>query len=185
MTEQKTAKPASGFRKWTQEHLGLWQFIKFNVLSNISTITRLVCTWVGMAIFINALGLTSPFHFLIFDYTSAGSNGLGGFITFLIAEVLAQVVNFFVQMKWVFESTADFSKAAPKFAVLAVIIVVVNLILPGRVTAFCESTWGLDAGLAGTVASVVNTLLAVIVSFPLLKFWITPDDSQKSKKAAK
>jgi putative flippase GtrA len=89
--------------------------------------------------------------------------------------VLAQVVNFFVQMKWVFKSTADFSKSAPKYAVLAVVIVVVNLILPGHVTAFCESTWGMGAELAGTVASVVNTLLAVVVSFPLLKFWIAPD----------
>ena len=26
----------------------------------------------------------------------------------------------------------------------------------------------------GTIASVVNTLLAVIVSYPLLKFWIMP-----------
>lgn len=99
---------------------------------------------------------------------------MGGFVTFLIAEVLAQVVNFFVQMKWVFKSTADFSEAAPKFAVLAVLIVVVNLILPGHVTSFCEATWGLGAGVSGTIASVLNTLLAVVVSFPLLKFWITP-----------
>lgn len=164
----------SAFSEWTSTHQTLWEFIKFNVLSNISTITRFACTWLGTALFINALGLTAPFRFLIFDYTTAGSNGVGGFVTFLIAEVLAQVVNFFVQMKWVFKSTADFSEAAPKFAVLAVLIVVVNLILPGHVTSFCESTWGLGAGVSGTIASVVNTLLAVIVSFPLLKFWITP-----------
>ena len=41
----------------------------------------------------------------------------------------------------------------------------------------------MDAGLAGTIASVVNTLLAVIVSFPLLKFWIAPA-SKDEKKAA-
>lgn len=163
------------FKTWTQEHETLWEFIKFQVLSNISTATRFICTWIGTALFINAMQLTSPFSFLIFDYTTPGSHGLGGFITFLIAEVLAQVVNFFVQMKWVFKSTADFSKSAPKYAVLAVVIVVVNLILPGHVTAFCESTWDMGAELAGTIASVVNTLLAVVVSFPLLKFWIAPD----------
>lgn len=163
------------FKTWTQEHESLWEFIKFNVLSNISTATRFVCTWAGTALFIKALGMTAPFSFWIFNYTAQGSNGVGGFITFLIAEVAAQVVNFFVQMKWVFRSTADFSKAAPKFAVLAVLIVVVNLILPGYVTSFCKSAWGMDAALAGTIASVVNTLLAVVVSFPLLKFWITPD----------
>lgn len=49
-----------------------------------------------------------------------------------------------------------------------------NLILPGYVTGFCQQAFGMGAGLAGTVASVVNTLLAVVVSFPLLKFWIMP-----------
>lgn len=32
----------------------------------------------------------------------------------------------------------------------------------------------MNAGIAGTIASVVNTLLAVIVSYPLLKFWVMP-----------
>lgn len=172
------------FKEWTKKHESLWQFILFNILSNISTITRFVCTWIGTAIFITGMHLTQPFSFLIFNYTAPNSNGLGGFITFLIAEVLAQVVNFFVQMKLVFKSDAAFSESGPKYAVLAVIIVVVNLILPGYVTDFCTSTWGLDAGLAGTIASVVNTLLAVIVSFPLLKFWIAPDN-KKEEVAAK
>ena len=171
------------FKTWTEEHKTLWQFIKFNVLSNISTITRFVCTWVGNAIFINAMQLNSPFKFLLFDYTTAGSNYLGGFVTFLIAEVLAQVVNFFVQMFWVFDSDTSFKDAAWKYALLAVLIVVVNLILPSYVTAFCQGTFGWDAGLSGTVASFVNTLAAVVVSFPLLKFWIMPDSKDKKPEA--
>lgn len=170
--------------KWTEEHKGLWEFIKFNILSNVSTIFRFLMTWIGTAIFIDALGMTSPFGFLIFDYTSASSNGIGGFITFLIAETVAQIVNFFVQMKWVFKSTASFKTAAPKYAVLAVVIVVVNLVLPGHVTEFCQGSLGMNAQLAGTVASVVNTVLAVIVSFPILKFWITPSVEDKEDKGS-
>lgn len=83
-------------------------------------------------------------------------------------------MNFFVQMKWVFKSTASFKTAAPKYAVLAVAIVVVNLVPPGHVTEFCQGSLGMNAQLAGTIASVVNTVLAVVVSFPILKFWITP-----------
>lgn len=175
-------KERSNVAKWTEEHKGLWEFIKFNILSNVSTIFRFIMTWIGTAIFIDALGMTSPFSFLIFDYTSASSNGVGGFITFLIAEVVAQIVNFFVQMKWVFKSTASFKTAAPKYAVLAVVIVVVNLILPGHVTEFCQGSLGMNAQLAGTVASVVNTVLAVVVSFPILKFWITPSVEDKEGK---
>ena len=160
-------------REWRERHPDLWEFILFNVLSNVSTITRFVMTWVGTAVFVSALGFTQGFSFLIFDYSSAGSGGLGGFLTFLVAEVLAQVVNFVVQKRWVFKSDADFSKAAPRFAVLACVIVVVNLVLPGRVTALCQDL-GMASGVAATVASVVNTLLAVVVSYPLLKFWVMP-----------
>ena len=122
----------SGFKGWTERHEALWQFILFNILSNISTVTRFVCTWVGTAVLINTMQLTSPFRFLIFDYTGSGSNGLGGFCTFLIAEVLAQVVNYFVQMRLVFKSDASAAESGWKYAVLAVVIVVVNLILPGH-----------------------------------------------------
>ena len=98
---------------------------------------------------------------------------VAGFLTFLFAEVIAQAVNFFVQMKWVFKSDSSFKDAAWKYAILAVVVVVVNLVLPGYVTSLCQG-WGMNAGVAGTIASVVNTLLAVIVSYPLLKFWIMP-----------
>ena len=160
------------YKQWIEDHPAIWEFIKFNVLSNISTVTRIVCSTAGAALFVNALGLTSPFKFLIFNYTKAGSNGLGGFITFLIAEVLAQVVNYFVQMKWVFKSDQGYGESAWKYVILAEVIVVVNLMLPGYVTSFCQATLGLGAALASNIASVVNTLLAVAVSFPILKLWI-------------
>ncbi len=159
-------------KKWTEEHPAIWEFIKFNVLSNISTIVRIVCSTAGAALFVNTLGLTAPFRFLIFNYTGEGSNGLGGFITFLIAEVLAQVVNYFVQMKWVFKSDQGYGESAWKYIILAEVIIVVNLMLPGHVTGFCQETLGMGPALASNVASIVNTLLAVVVSFPLLKFWI-------------
>lgn len=159
------------FATWTQEHQGLWEFIKFNVLSNISTIVRVVLSTACTALFVNALQMTEPFQFLIFDYRDAG---VGAFLAFLIAEVMAQAVNFFVQMKLVFKSDAGFAQTAWKYAVLAVVIVGVNLLLPNYVMGFCQSALGIDAALSGTIASVVNTLLAVVVSFPVLKFWITP-----------
>ena len=174
-TEEELAQMGP-IKRWIKTHPNIWEFILFNILSNVSTIARFVVTWIGTAIFVTGMGLTTPFHFLIFNYDEQG-NGLGGFLTFLCAEVIAQVVNFFVQMKWVFKSDSSFKDAAWKYAILAVIIVVVNLVLPGYVTGLCQG-WGMGAGLAGTVASVVNTLLAVIVSYPLLKFWIMPKNNK-------
>lgn len=162
--------------KWTEEHEGLWQFIKFNVLSNISTIARFVLGWVGTQVFIGALGMTAPFELLIFNYTAPSSGGIGGFLTFLIAEIVAQVVNYIVQKTMVFTGSKTNAGSGVKYAVLAVVIVVVNLVLPGYVVAFCQTSLGLDAGVASLVASFVNTMLAVVVSFPLLKYWIMPKE---------
>lgn len=34
-------------RDWTERHRGFWELIKFNVLSNVSTIVRFAFMWAG------------------------------------------------------------------------------------------------------------------------------------------
>ena len=185
MTDNNATQPAEKvgpIRQWIKDHPNIWEFILFNVLSNISTITRFVVTWIGTAIFISGLGLTQPFHFLIFNYDTKG-NGLGGFLTFLLAEVLAQVDVLIIEHLMLITDGVPLKRIGWVWKILAVIIVVVNLVLPGYVTGLCQG-WGMNAGIAGTIASVVNTLLAVIVSYPLLKFWVMPKSDDK-KEAAK
>lgn len=182
----QSVEGGSGFiaacKRLINKYPNLWEFIKFNVLSNVSTITRFVAVWILTAIFVTAMHMTQPFSFLIFNYSTPDTNGLGGFLTFLIAEILAQAVNFVVQMKWVFKSDSSFKDAAWKYVILAIIIVVVNLVLPGYVTKICTG-WGWNNAISSTIASVVNTLLAVIISYPLLKWWIMPKDKSADKDA--
>ena len=131
------------FREWADEHHALWEFFKFNVLSNVSTALRFAVAWVG-----NAL-----------------TGGIGGMVVTFAAELIAQVVNFFVQMKWVFKSTADFSRSAPKYAVLAAIIVGCNSFVVPRFASLLMGM-GVSTGLVGK--PVVGTLLAVVISLTRL-----------------
>lgn len=141
------------FKQWTEDHQALWEFILFNVLSNVSTASRFVVTWVGTAV----------------------TGGAGTVVVFL-AELIAQVVNYFVQMKFVFKSTADFSKSAPKYAVLAILIIVMNSFLVPMAGDLLIKA-GVAEGLVNNgIVPVAGTLLAVIISFPLLKFWIAPGE---------
>lgn len=176
-SNEKPSKSAkkNGIAQWIDTHPDLWEFILFNVLSNISTASRLVMLWCLTPLFVTAMGLTEPFHFLFYNY-DAKAGGLGMFLATIIAEIVAQTVNFFVQMKWVFKSDSNFKDAAWKYVILAIIIIIVSGFAPSYITAWSESMgWG---GLASTLSAVFNTLLAVVVSYPLLKFWIMP----KSKK---
>ena len=140
-------------KQWTEDHQALWEFILFNVLSNVSTIARFVVTWVGTAI----------------------TGGAGTVVVFL-AELIAQVVNYFVQMKFVFKSTADFSKSAPKYAVLAVLIIVMNSFLVPMAGNMLIGAGVAESLVNNVVVPVAGTLLAVVISFPLLKCWIAPGE---------
>ncbi len=35
-----------GIKKWIDEHPTLWEFILFNILSNVATVTNFVVMWV-------------------------------------------------------------------------------------------------------------------------------------------
>jgi len=143
------------FQQWKEEHQALWEFILFNILSNVSTAARFVVTWVGTAL----------------------TGGAGTVVVFL-AELASQVVNYFVQMKFVFKSTADFSQSAPKYAVLAIIIIVMNSIIVPKVGDLLINMGVAATAVNGVIVPVAGTLLAVLISFPLLKFWIAPGDDK-------
>ena len=180
--EQKTqddnsVENVTGFKKWVAEHPGLWEFIKFNGLSQISTGVRFVMLWILTPLFVTVLGMTTPFHFAFYNYDS-NAGGVGIFLATIITEIIAQTVNFFVQMKWVFKSDASFMSAAWKYVVLSLIIIMISGFAPSYI-----NEWAASVGVenyASLLTAIFNTLLAVIVSYPLLKFWIMP----KSKESA-
>ena len=163
-----------GIQKWIADHPTLWEFIKFNILSNVATIVNFVVMWLCTGfIFTSFSG--QPFQFFIFIYTTPESLMLCGFLSFLAATACAQTANFFVQKNLVFKSNADFGKAVPKFIVLAVVLVILSAALPAYSQALFINI-GVPAGLAPTLANIVNILMQVIISYPTMKFWVMPDN---------
>ncbi len=160
-------------KKWIEEHPTLWEFIKFNILSNVATITNFVVMWLGTNILFTSFK-EQPFQFFIFNYTTRESLMLCGFLSFLVATAAAQTVNFFVQKNWVFKSNAQFAKAVPKYIVLAVVLVILSAALPAYSQALFVNL-GVPQGLAPTLANIVNIIMQVVISYPAMKFWIMPD----------
>ena len=150
-------------KKWITAHPNLWEFILFNLLSNCATVTNFIMMWLCTGVLFTAWK-TTPFRFLVFDYTSPES---------LMLCALAQAVNFFVQKNLVFKSDAAFEKAIPKYVIFAIFLVLVSAALPG----YSQSLFikmGVSAALAPTLANIVNILVQVLLSYPTMKFWIMP-----------
>lgn len=158
-------------KQWIADHPNIWEFILFNILSNCATITNFVVMWLCTGFVFTAFK-NQPFQFFIFNYTNVESDlGLCGFLSFLVATAAAQTVNFFVQKNLVFKSNANFSKAVPKFIILAVVLVIISAALPAYSQALFINM-GIPAGLAPTLANIVNILTQVIISYPTMKFVI-------------
>ena len=149
------------------------KFIKFNVLSNCATVTNFIVMWICTGFIFKSFS-GQPFQFFIFNYTTPESLMLCGFLSFLVATAAAQTVNFFVQKNLVFKSNADFGKAVPKFIVLAVVLVILSAALPAYSQALFIKL-GVPAGVAPTLANIINILMQVVISYPTMKFWVMPD----------
>lgn len=161
----------SGIKKWIEHHPTVWEFILFNVLSNVATVTNFVVMWICTG-FVFAAWSQTPFRFLIFNYTNVESDlGLCGFLSFLAATACAQTINFFVQKNFVFKSNAAFAQAVPKYIGLAVILVIVSAALPAYSQTLIVNL-GIPQGIAPTLANFVNILVQVALSYPAMKFWI-------------
>lgn len=160
-------------KKWISEHPNIWEFILFNILSNVATVVNFVVMWICTG-FVFSGWRQTPFQFLIFNYTNVESDlGLCGFLSFLVATALAQAVNFYVQKNFVFRSNAAFAQAVPKYICLAVVLVIVSAALPAYSQTFLTSL-GIPGGITPTLANIVNILVQVALSYPAMKFWIMP-----------
>ena len=160
------------FKIWKESHPNLYEFINLHILSNCATITNFVVMWMCTG-FVFRQYREIPFHFFIFDYTEPESLQLCGFYSFLTATAAAQNVNFFVLKYLVFHSNEEFGRAAWKYLILAIILVMISTALPAYSQGWFTAI-GVPDTLAPTLAKVLNFIVQVIISYPMMKFWIMP-----------
>ncbi len=160
-------------KKWIESHPGAWQFIKFNVFANVATAANFITMWLGTTFLFTGLQ-DIPFKLWIFDYTTEDSLMLAGFISFLIATTIGQIVNYIVQRKVTFKSNADFGKSIPKYIVMVIVIVIISTALPGKTQEILAGI-GIPKALLPLGANLINLAVQVIISFTAMKYIILPE----------
>lgn len=167
----------SSIKKFKSKHEQLYEFIMFNLLSNIATITNFVVLNLGNSILFKAL-MDREFSFWIFNYT-VESGGLGGFLSFLVSFFCAQAVNFVVQRNLVFNSNNKLGAAIPIYLLTVVAVYIICLYIPTVVlepiSARVGNFWGTN------LTNVINIFVQVIIIYPVLKYVVMkkiPDQSE-------
>ncbi len=161
------------------KYANAFEFIMFNLLSNIATITNFTVLNICQN-FIFASLASKPFSFWVFDY-GVDNGGLAGFLSFLISYACAQTVNFIVQRKLVFNSNNKLGKSIAIYIFTILIIYFVCLYIPTLVlpilTDKVGSFWAMN------LANAINIIVQVIVVYPVMKFVVMKKfDEEKVKE---
>ena len=161
-------------RNFKAKHPDLFEFIMFNILANVATLTNFVVLNIGNSFLFAALS-DRAFSFWIFDY-SVANGGLCGFLSFLLSYACAQTVNFIVQRKLVFGSNGKLGISVAIYIFVVIVLYLICLYVPTLVmqplTARVGNAW------AANISNILNIFIQVIVMYPVLKFIVMKKEKE-------
>lgn len=145
----------------------IWQFVKFIVVSLLAMIVQFVL--------LNTLNLipaiaelyNQDFSWWVFVYPAA-VGGLGYFIVSNAANIIAQIVAFFVNKEKTFNSGANVAVALPIYIVFTIALILFSAWLnPTLKEVFIG--WELEEAAAKNIATMICSALQFFLYFPVDK----------------
>ena len=145
-----------------------WQFVKFIVVSLLAMIVQFVL--------LNTLQLipaiqelyTEPFSWWVFVYPVA-VGGLGYFIVSNVANIIAQIVAFFVNKEKTFNSGANIAVALPIYIIFTIALILFSAWLnPTLKDLFLGFEWCNETA-AKNIATMICSALQFFLYFPVDK----------------
>lgn len=154
------------FREFKRRHGDLFEFIMFNLFSNIATIVNFAVLIISRNYLFSGLSGTA-FRFWIYDY-SVKNGGLGAFLSFLVSFFIAQAVNFVVQRKIVFGASNSLKGAVPIYIFTILAVYLICLYIP---TVALAPLTGIFGGFWATnLTNMINIIVQVLIIYPVLKY---------------
>ena len=146
----------------------IWQFVKFIVVSLLAMIVQFVLlNTLQLIPAIKDLYNTGDFNWWIFSY-SAAVGGLGYFIVSNVANIVAQIVAFFVNKEKTFNSGANVAVTLPIYIVFTIALIFFSAWLsPTLNTLFLGFGWA--EALARNAAMMICSALQFFLYFPVDK----------------
>ena len=159
----------------------VWQFVKFIVVSLLAMIVQFVLlNTLQLIPAIKDLYNTGDFTWWIFSY-SAAVGGMGYFIVSNVANIVAQIVAFFVNKEKTFNSGANVAVALPIYIVFTIALIMFSAWLnPTLKDLFLGFEWCNETA-AKNIATMICSALQFFLYFPVDKILF---HKKKEEKAA-
>lgn len=173
-TAETTDKKENSFKRfwrWLKAHENLRQMVFFIGFS-------LICfaiEYITFAILSACLKkVNEPFDWFLFKYDT-GAGGKGGFIAFLVSNIIAQICTFVLNRKKTFNATNNIVISGIMYAGLVIVIILLNTWLGGVITDAIANTKPDNDAIAtvgGYVGKFTGSFLSFVINFVGCKFLV-------------
>lgn len=159
----------------------VWQFVKFIFVSLLAMIVQFALLNILAAIpAIKAL-YTTDFEWFVFKYL-AEDGGLGYFIAFNTANIVAQIVAFFVNKEKTFNSGANTAIVLPIYIVFTIALICFSAWLSPTLYGLFLNKWGWSDTLSLNAATMVCSALQFFLYFPVDKILFHKKKEEKTEE---
>jgi len=160
----------------------LWQFVKFIFVSLLAMIVQFALLNILKAIpAIDALR-AQDFHWFVFTY-NAPEEGLGYFIEFNVANIVAQIVSFFVNRDKTFNSGANIAITLPIYIVFTIFLICFSAWLSPTLNRAFMTGFGWNATASLNAATMCCSAIQFFLYFPVDKLLFHKKKEDKEKQA--
>ena len=146
----------------------LWQFVKFIFVSLLAMIVQFALLNILKHVPAISTLEAQDFKWFVFDYPSA-DGGLGYFIYFNIANIVAQIVAFFVNREKTFNSGANIAVTLPIYIVFTVALICFSAWLSPTLNGIFLNNLEWGSNLAANAATMCCSALQFFLYFPVDK----------------
>ena len=157
----------------------IWQFVKFIVVSLLAMIVQFVLlNTLNLIPAIKAL-YDQPFEWWVFIYPVA-VGGLGYFIVSNVANIIAQIVAFFVNKEKTFNSGANVAVALPIYIVFTIALILFSAWLNPTLKEVFNGR-NLEEAAAKNIATMICSAMQFFLYFPVDKILFHKKKEEKAE----
>ena len=158
----------------------LWQFVKFIFVSLLACIVQFGVLNLLMLLPQIKEIMNDDFTWFVFNYVEEGK-GFGYFIAFNIANILAQIVAFFVNREKTFGSSSNIAVTLPIYIVFTVALICFSAWLAPTIQGWLISL-NLSAQLAANISTMACLAIQFFIYFPVDKILFHKKKEEKEEK---
>ena len=157
----------------------LWQFVKFIFVSLLACIVQFGVLNILMLLPQIKEIMNDDFTWFVFNYVGEGK-GFGYFIAFNIANILAQIVAFFVNREKTFGSSSNIAVTLPIYIVFTVALICFSAWLAPAIQGWLISL-NLSAQLAANISTMDCSAIQFLIYFPVDKILFHKKKEEKEE----